>query len=132
MIILSTLKRRVLRWTKKRPPRVSEWPHVDESLLNCEDENAVAALRVDLGVAAGGNSNVLLPVHHVRNPGRVDARAAVVLPQFLAGARVISLVPAVCLTIEHEVARCRKHASDQRLWRFRAPRYLARIEIDRN
>src|SRR4029079_8738172 len=94
-----------------------------------EHEDAVAALRVDLVVAARGNGDVLLAVDHVRHARRIDAGTAVVLPQFLAGAGVVRLVPAVRFTVEHEITRGGKDAANQRLWRLDAPLDLAGVEI---
>src|SRR6185312_16132355 len=95
-------------------------------------EDAVAALRVDLVVAAGGDGDVLLALHHVRDARRVDARTAEVLPQLLAVARVVRLVPTVRLAVEHDVAGSGEHAADQRLRRLHAPRDLAGVQVDRD
>src|SRR6185503_5998233 len=64
-----------------------------------EHEDAVAPLRVDLVVAAGGVRDVLLAPGHVRDRGRVHAGAAVVLPELLAGGGIESLEPAVRLAV---------------------------------
>src|SRR6185437_16973015 len=97
-----------------------------------EHEYAVAALRVDLVVAAGRDRDVLLAVDHVGDARRIDAGAAVELPQLLAGARVVGLVPAVRLAVEHDVTRGREHAADQRLRRLVLPCDLAAVEVDRD
>src|SRR5689334_20490015 len=114
---------------KKAATPVPAWPRVWNSgwLRQREHEHAVAALRIDLVVAARRDGDVLLAVHHVRDARRIDARAAVVLPQLLAGARVISLVPAVGFTVEHDVAGSRHHAADQRLRRLVLPGDLAGV-----
>src|SRR5439155_19331715 len=64
--------------------------------------------------------------------GCIDAGAAVVLPQLLAGLGVDRLEPAISLAVEHEISRGGEHAADQRLRRLDAPGDLAGIEVDRD
>src|SRR5947208_16751088 len=90
---------------KKTATPFSKWPRTEcDRSGQRENEHAVAALRVDLHIAAGSDRDVLLAVDHVRHGGRVDAGAAIVFPQLLAVARVERLEPAVRLAVEHEVS----------------------------
>src|SRR5439155_15046145 len=109
----------------------SEWPPLNSfSLWQRKHEHAVAALRVDLVVAARGDRDVLLAADHVGHGRCVDAGAAVVFPELLAGLGIERLEPAVGLAVEDEVAGGREHAADQRLWRLDTPCDLAGVEVD--
>src|SRR6476659_4319487 len=94
----------------------------------CEHEDAVAALRIDLVVAAGGDRHVLLAADHVRHRWSVDTGAAIKFPQLLAGLRVEGLEPAVGLAVEDHAAGGGEHAADERLRRLLLPRDLAGVE----
>src|SRR5665213_3301437 len=100
-------------------------PRLPFRLLACalerEHEDAVAALEIELRVAAGGDGDVLLAVDGIRHRRRIDAGAAIVLPQLVAVLRIERLEPAVALAVEHEPPCRSQHAADQRLGRLHAP-----------
>src|SRR5665213_3074746 len=100
--------------------------------LEREHEDAVAALEIELRVAAGGYGDVLLAVDGIRHRRRIDAGAAIVLPQLVAVLRIERLEPAVALAVEHEPPCRSQHAADQRLGRLHAPGNLAGVEVDRD
>src|SRR5664279_1824792 len=78
-----------------------------------EHEHGVAALEVELRVAARRDRDVLLAADHVRDGGRVDAGAGLVLPELLAGLGVEGAEEAVAFAVEDQVARGREDAADQ-------------------
>src|SRR5438128_1873355 len=70
-----------------------------------EDEDRVAQRIADLEVAPGRDGDELLAVQLVHRGRRVDAGAAVELPQDGARLGVVRLEPAVALAGEHQAAR---------------------------
>src|SRR6185503_3106491 len=66
-----------------------------------EHEYRVAALEVELRVAAGGYRHILFAFDHVAHRGCIDAGSALEFPQFLAAGRVEGAEPAVALAVEH-------------------------------
>src|SRR2546422_5787819 len=95
-----------------------------------EDNHAIAALEVDLRVAAAAHGDILLAADHVGDRLRVGAGAAVEAPQLLAGRRVERVEAAVTLTEEEQAARGGQAAADQRLLGIVLPGHLAGVDID--
>src|SRR5271163_3609085 len=61
----------------------------DGVLLDREGDDVVAALGIDLGVAARTDDDILLAVDHVGRRGRIDACAGLELPEHFAGGVVV-------------------------------------------
>src|SRR6202035_6007336 len=91
----------------------------------------VAALGIDLHVAAGGDHDVLLAADHVGRGRRVDAGAGMEFPERLAVLGVIGLEPAVALARKDETAGGGEDAADHRLRRLHLPFDLAGVVVDR-
>src|SRR5262245_8833336 len=113
-----------------RPPEGGLVRAANCSLVDREHEQAVAALEVELGVAAATHRDMLLPVDGVRDRHRVRARAAVEAPEPLAGLRVERVEVAVALAEEIEAAGGDEPAADQRLLGVVLPGDLARVDVD--
>src|SRR5262249_51545675 len=94
-------------------------------------DDAVAALEVELDVAAGGNDDVLLAADGVGGWRRVDAGAGIERPEDLAVTGVIGVELAVALAGEDAAAGGREHAPDHRLGRLYLPADLAGVVVDR-
>ena len=88
-------------------------------LLQREGDDRVAALGVDLHVAAGGDHDVLLAARRVGRRRRVDAGAGVEFPQDAAALGVIGLEPAVGFAGEKKPAGSGERTAD---WRRSWPR----------
>src|SRR5436189_2406945 len=100
-------------------------------LRQAEDEDRVTEGEVELEVPARGDDDELLAVHREYAGGRVNAGAAIILPQHGAGLGVIRLEPAVALAGEQEAAGGRRGAADHRLVGLHLPYLLAGGEVDR-
>src|ERR1700729_4014445 len=77
-------------------------PNDARRLFDSEGDDVVAALGVDLGVAARTDDDILLAVDHVGGRGRIDAGASLELPEHFAGGVVVSLEPAIGFAGEDE------------------------------
>src|ERR1700729_2699076 len=106
-------------------------PYEARGLLDREGDDVVAALGVDLGVAARTDDDILLAVNHVGRRGRVDAGAGLELPKHFAAGIVVGLEPAVGFAGEDEAAGGRKNPTDHRLRRLDLPGDLAGVVVDR-
>src|SRR5260370_42417845 len=94
-----------------------------------EGDNVVAAVKVDLGIAARADHHILLGAHHVGGGWRIDARTGAEVPQFAAYdssngmelwnfravGRIVGRELAVAFTRENKTARGRQDAADHRL-----------------
>src|SRR5260370_1425467 len=83
-----------------------------------EGDDIVAAAKVDLGVAARADHDVLLAAHHVGGRRRIDACTGAEVPQFLAVGRIVGRELAIALTRENKTARGGENASEHRLRRL--------------
>src|ERR1700722_10186294 len=101
------------------------------TLLDREGDDVVAALGVDLGVAARTDDDILLAVDHVGRRGRIDARAGLELPEHFTVGVVVSFEPAVGLAGEEKAAGCDENAADHRLRRLNLPGDFPGVVIDR-
>src|ERR671919_407430 len=96
-----------------------------------EHQDGVAKLVVELEVAAGGDRDVLLAVHHERHRRGVDPGAGLERPELLAGRRVIGVEAAVTLAREHQVASRGQRAADHGVFGPGLPYDLSRVDVDR-
>src|SRR5712692_4100042 len=96
-----------------------------------EYHHAVAALEVDLGIAARRDGDVLLALHRVGHRGQIDAGPGLVLPQQLSALGVQGLEQAVALAEEHQSPGGGERAADERLLGVVLPRDLAGVDVDR-
>src|SRR5713101_1095978 len=80
-----------------------------------EGDDVVAALEVELDIAAGGDDDVLLAANLIGGWRCVDAGAGVEGPQHLAVLGVIGAETTIAFAREHEAAGCRQDAADHRL-----------------
>src|SRR4051812_12842561 len=69
-----------------------------------ECDNVVAAAKVDLGVPAGADYDILLAAHHVGGGWSINSCTGAEIPQFLAVGRIIGGELAVALTRENKTA----------------------------
>src|ERR1700692_3918119 len=95
-----------------------------------EGDDAVAALGIDLHVAAGRHHDVLLAADDIGRRRRVDAGAGLELPQYVAALGVIGLEPAVAFAGEDQAAGRGENAADHRLRRLHLPFDLAGVVVD--
>src|SRR5690242_15981841 len=120
---------------RKRPPPSDsdrrEAAGEARGLLDRKGDDGVAALGVDLGVAARTDDDILLAADHIGGGRSVDAGAGLELPQHLAVGGVIGLEPPVGLAGEQETAGRREYAADHRLRRLDLPGDLAGVVVDR-
>src|SRR5206468_2063324 len=103
---------RITQDQTSKPPSV---PHLFAISIDGESEDGVAALRIDLRVAARADNDELLGADHVGGRRRVDAGAGVERPEDLAAGGIIGLELAVCFAGEHQAAGGRQRAADHRL-----------------
>src|ERR1700722_4180611 len=101
------------------------------ALLDREGDDVVAALGIDLGVAARTDDDILLAVDHVGRRRRIDARASLELPKHFASGRVVGFEPAVGLASEEKAAGCGENAANHRLRRLDLPGDLPGVVVDR-
>src|SRR5213596_2968403 len=102
-------------------------PRLGES----EDEDRVAQRVADLEVAARGHRDELFAVHLEDRGGRIDAGAAIELPQDRAGLGVVGFEPAVALAREYQAAGRGGRAAHHRQVGLHGPRDLAGVQVDR-
>src|SRR5215471_6364615 len=86
--------------------------HAPDQSIQREGDDVVAALGVDLHVAAGGDHDVLLAAHHVGGGRCVDAGPRVERPQHVAVVCVVGAETAVGLAREHHPAGGGENAAD--------------------
>src|ERR1700682_2758838 len=96
-----------------------------------EGDNVVAAAKVDLGVAARADYDILLAAHHVGRGWRIDTCTGAEVPQLLAVGRIVGSELAVAFTRENETARGGENAADHRLRRLDLPFYFAVVVVNR-
>src|SRR5580704_19622912 len=101
------------------------------ALLDREGDDVVAALGIDLGVAARTDDDILLAVDHVRRRGGIDAGASLELPKHFASGGVVRFKPPVGFAGEQEAAGGGENAADHGLRRFDLPGDLTRVVVDR-
>src|SRR5258708_32387809 len=94
--------------------------------IECKGDDVVAALEVDLSVAACADHNILFATKYVGGRWRIDSRARAETPQFLTVGGVVGRELAIAFTGENGTACGCKHAPDHRLRRFHRPLHLAR------
>src|SRR3954471_5465952 len=114
---------------KKKAARRRPLPEVMRSVGQAEDQDAVAALEVELRVAAAAHRHVLLLADLIRDGLGIRAGAAVEAPQLLAGLRIERVEAAVALAEEEQAARGGEAATDERLRGVVFPDHLAGIDI---
>src|ERR1700722_14178477 len=95
---------------------VSTFP--DHALVERKRDDAVAALGVDLHVAAGADDDILLAVYRGGGGRRIDAGTGLELPQDATAIRIIGLEPAIGFACEHHAAGRGQNAADHRLRRL--------------
>src|SRR5437016_7565307 len=93
-------------------------------------DNVIAAVKVDLGVAARTDHDVLLAIHYVRGGRRINAGTGVEIPQLLAVGRIIGRELAVAFAGENKSAGGGKNAADHRLRRLDLPFELDGVVVD--
>src|SRR3989475_3837681 len=86
-----------------------------------EDEARVAQRVADLEVAARSHRDELFTVHLEDRGGRIDAGAAIELPQDRAGLGVVGFEPAVTLAREYQAAARGGRAAHHRQGRVFGP-----------
>src|SRR6185312_4935119 len=96
-----------------------------------EGDERVAALVVELRIAARRNDDVLLAVDGIGGWWGVDAGPGLEFPEHGARVRVISLKQAVALAGKGKSARRHQNAADHRLLRLDLPFDLAGVVVDR-
>src|ERR1700737_5562929 len=96
-----------------------------------EGDNVVAAVKVDLGVAARADYDILLAAHHVGGGRRTNSCACAEVPQFLAVGRIVGRELAVAFTGENKTAGGSENAADHRLRRLDLPFDLAGVVVNR-
>src|SRR4030088_625270 len=95
-----------------------------------EGDNVVAAVKVDLGVTARADHDILLAACHVRGGRCIDAGSGMEAPQFLAGGRIVGRELAVALTRENKTTCGGEKGADHRLWRLHLPFDLAGVVVN--
>src|SRR5262245_8493505 len=95
-----------------------------------EGDDGVAALVVELHIAAGRDHDVLLASDHVRGRRRVDAGTGIERPQHIAVAGVVGAEAAIAFAGEHQPAGGREDAADHRLRRLHLPADLSGIVVN--
>src|SRR6202163_1104299 len=95
-----------------------------------EGDNVVATVKVDLGVAARADHDILLAAHHVGGGGRIDACTGAEVPQFLSVGRIVGRELAVALTRENKTTRGGENAANHRLRRLDLPFDLAGVVVN--
>src|ERR1700687_5829763 len=90
-------------------------------------DNVVAAVKINLGVAARTDHNILLAAHHIGRGRSIDARTGAEAPQFLAAGRIVGRELAVAFTGEDETASGGENAADHRLRCLHLPLDLAGV-----
>src|ERR1700722_8922363 len=105
-------------------------PYEARGLLDREGDDVVAALGVDLSVAARTDDDILLAVDHVGRRGRIAAGAGLELPEHFAGGVVVSLEPAVGFAGEDKPARGGENAADHGLRRLDLPGDFPGVVVD--
>src|ERR1700745_2203634 len=111
------------------PALVTTKPHPIYS-FECESDDVVAALEVDLDVTARADQDILLAAQRVAGGRRIDARPGVEAPQFLAGGRVVGRKLDVAFSRESKATRGGENAADHRLRRLHLPFDLASVVVD--
>src|ERR1700753_2742416 len=90
----------------------------------------VAAPEVHLGVSTRAYHDVLLAADHIAGGWRVDARAGMEVPQFLAAGGVIGGKLAVAFARKDQTACGGQNAADHRLPRLDLAPDLAGVLVD--
>src|ERR1700732_684990 len=93
-------------------------------------DNVVAAVEVNLSVAAGAAHDILLAAHRVGGGWRIDPRAGAETPQFLAVGRVVGRELTITFTGENKTACGGQNAADHRPRRLPLPFDLASVVVD--
>src|SRR3977135_4289362 len=95
-----------------------------------EGDNVVATAKIDLGVAARTDHEILLAANHVGRGWRINACSGAEVPQFLAVGRIVGRELAVAFTRENKTACGSENAADHWLWRLHLPFDFAGVVID--
>src|ERR1043166_6593805 len=127
----NTERASILRDARRATRRVPQDDDCYWSLIDRERDDIVAALIIELHVAARGDHDVLLALDRVGRRRSFDAGASLEAPENGTAAGIVGAEPAVALAGEHAPARGREDAADHRLWRLHLPADLAGVVVDR-